>query len=74
MTSGFCWKRGLMFLNSEICYSIVYPHVSEISMKYNTQAFKWAMAVIDYISIVFLSSKGWSRIPGVSITCHLAYL
>ena len=38
------------------------------------QAFKCASAVIAYISIVFRSSNGWSKIPGVSIIYHLAYL
>lgn len=68
ITKGFDWNKGLILLNKEIYYSIVYPHVSEISIKYKTLAFKWAKAVIACISIVFLSSNGWSKIPGVSIT------
>ena len=39
-----------------------------MSMKYKTQAFKCARAVIAYISMVLRSSKGWSSSPGVSIT------
>jgi len=50
---------------------MVCPQVSEISMKNRTQAFKCASAVIACISIVFLSSKLWSNIPGESITYHL---
>ena len=63
-----------MELKRSICYSIVYPHVSEISNKNKIAAFKWASAVIDCISIVLRQSRGWSKIPGVSMTCHLAYL
>jgi len=39
-----------------------------MSIKNKIAAFKWAKAVIDYISIVFLLSNGWSNKPGVSIT------
>lgn len=60
-----------MLVNRLICSCMVWPHVSEISMKKSIQAFKWAKAVMAYISIVFLSSSEWSRIPGESITCHL---
>ena len=44
------------------------------STKYNTAHCKCANAVTACISIVFLSSNGLSKIPGVSITCHLKYL
>jgi hypothetical protein len=74
MTNGLDWKSGLMFLKRATYCSMVYPQVSEISSKKRIQAFKCARAVIACISIVFLSSSGWSRIPGVSIIYHLAYL
>ncbi len=63
-----------MELNSWICCSIVQPQDSEMSSKNRIAAFKWAKAVIACISIVLRWSSGWSRIPGVSMTCHLAYL
>jgi hypothetical protein len=40
ITSGLAVKRGLMELNKSICYSIVYPQVSEISNKNKIAAFK----------------------------------
>ena len=39
-------------------------------MKYRTAERIWANAVIACISMVFLSSNGWSNTPGVSITLH----
>lgn len=74
MTSGLAWNKGLMLLNRLIYYGIVYPQVSEISKRNRMQAFKCAKAVIAYISMVFRWSSGWSRMPGVSIICHLEYL
>lgn len=61
-------KRGRMLLNSSSCSCRVWPHCSETSMTYRTAARRWARAVMACISMVFLSSRGWSRIPGVSTT------
>ena len=63
-----------MVLNNATYCSMVYPHVSEISSRNKIQALRCASAVIAYISIVFRSSSGWSKIPGVSIIYHFAYL
>ncbi len=49
------------------------PHCSLTSMKYSTEHVRCARAVMACISMVFRSSSGWSRIPGVSMTCHLRY-
>jgi len=53
ITSGLAWNRGLIELKSSICYSIVYPQVSEMSSRNRMAALRWASAVIAYISIVF---------------------
>ena len=72
--NGLLVNRGLMLSNSCSCSSMLRPHCSEISITYSTAARRWARAVMACISMVFLSSSGWSRIPGVSITCQRRYL
>lgn len=71
ITNGLLLNRGLILLNNDIYSSILRPQVQDISIKYKIQAFKCAKAVTAYISIVFLCSNAWSKIPGVSITYHL---
>mmetsp|Transcript_8747 Transcript_8747/g.15039 ORF Transcript_8747/g.15039 Transcript_8747/m.15039 type:complete len:407 (-) Transcript_8747:912-2132(-) len=71
---GLFANRGLMLWNRAACCLIEYPHSSEISTRYMTHARKCASAVILCISIVLRSSKGRSRIPGVSMTCQRRYL
>ena len=68
--SGLPANSGWMLRNSESCSSMVYVHCPLRSMKYRMAACRGAMAVIDCISIVLRSSSGWSRMPGVSITCQ----
>lgn len=46
---------------------MLWPHVSEMSTKNITSDFKWAKAVIDYISMVFRYSRFRSKTPGESI-------
>jgi hypothetical protein len=71
MTNGLFKKSGLILLNKDTYCAIVYPHDSDISMKNRIHALRCAKAVMACISIVFLSSKEWSKIPGESITYHL---
>jgi hypothetical protein len=61
---GLPAKSGLIEWKSLHCASMLYPHCSLGSMKYRMQLFKCAIAVMLCISIVFISSSGWSRIPG----------
>ena len=71
---GLLVKSGLMLLNSSICCWMDWPHCSEMSMTYRTAARRCASAVMACISMVLRSTRGWSRIPGVSTTCHRKYL
>ena len=73
-TSGWLAKSGLMEWKRSDCCLIVYPHCSEASTMYRTTARRCAMAVMLCISIVLRSSRGRSKMPGVSRTCHRRYL
>jgi len=73
-TKGLFANKGLMLWNKSLCCLMVYPHCSLASTMYSTTARRCAIAVMLCISIVFLSSSGRSKIPGVSKTCHLKYL
>uniref|UniRef100_A0A8W7PG81 Uncharacterized protein n=1 Tax=Anopheles coluzzii TaxID=1518534 RepID=A0A8W7PG81_ANOCL len=73
-TSGLFANSGLMLSNSFACSSIEWPHCSDTSITYMMQARRWAIAVMACISITLRSSSGWSRMPGVSITCQRRYL
>lgn len=71
---GLFLNNGRRVPYNFICYSIEYPHCYEGSIKYKTQLFKWAKAVTDCISIVFIYSSWWSKTPGESITWNLDVL
>lgn len=62
-------KSGLRFRKSSSCSTSPWPHCSDRSITYSTAARRWARAVMACISMVLRSSRGWSRIPGVSTTC-----
>mmetsp|Transcript_19721 Transcript_19721/g.61253 ORF Transcript_19721/g.61253 Transcript_19721/m.61253 type:complete len:223 (-) Transcript_19721:822-1490(-) len=70
MTSGFPVKSGRMEWNRLSCCAMVYPHWPDRSMKKRIAARRCASAVMACISTTLRSSSAWSRIPGVSITCH----
>lgn len=55
--NGLFLNKGLKVPYSLICSSTEYPHCYEGSIKYNTQLFKWASAVTDCISMVFIYSS-----------------
>mmetsp|Transcript_7164 Transcript_7164/g.16420 ORF Transcript_7164/g.16420 Transcript_7164/m.16420 type:complete len:206 (-) Transcript_7164:742-1359(-) len=71
---GFPSNRGLMLWKSETCSLMVNPHCSLRSMKYRMAARRCTRAVTACISIVLRWSSEWSRMPGVSMTCHRRYL
>jgi len=54
ITTGLSLKSGFKFSNSYIYSSIEFPHVSETSSINKIRDLRWANAVSDYISIVFL--------------------
>ena len=69
-TTGFRVKSGLSVWKSAACCRIVYPHVPLTSTRKRMTHGRCASAVTACISMTFRSSSGWSRIPGVSMTCH----
>ena len=70
---GLPTNRARRLWRRLICSVIVFDP-DERSITYIIDACRCASAVTLCISITFRSSRGWSRIPGVSITCHLTYL